>query len=88
MAVHGYPRDTKSLDIWIERPAENAARSLKVLDQFGFGAVGISPKETMAPRQVTQLGYPPNRIDLVTDLDGLTFKKCYPLKKDDRRRRA
>ncbi len=34
----------------------------------------------MAPRQVIQLGYPPNRIDLVTDLTGLTFEECYPTK--------
>ncbi|MGD9096932.1 MAG: hypothetical protein PVF97_02530 [Desulfobacterales bacterium] len=80
VAVHGYPRYTKDLDIWIERSAENAARLLKTLDQFGFGAMGISPEDIMAPRQVIQLGYPPNRIDLVTDLTGLIFKECYPAK--------
>ncbi len=78
VAVHGYPRYTKDLDIWIERSAENTARLLEALDQFGFGEMGISPEDIMAPRQVIQLGYPPNRIDLVTDLTGLTFKECYP----------
>ncbi len=80
VAVHGYPRYTKDLDIWIERSAENAARLLETLDQFGFGAMGLSPEDIMAPRQVIQLGYPPNRIDLVTDLTGLTFEECYPTK--------
>ena len=42
--------------------------------------MGLSPEDFMAPRQVIQLGYPPNRIDLVTDLTGLTFKECYPAK--------
>ena len=32
------------------------------------------------PDQIIQLGYPPNRIDLFTDLQGVDFKTCYDSK--------
>lgn len=41
VALHGYPRYTKDMDIWIERTPENAARLLKALEQFGFASLGL-----------------------------------------------
>ena len=32
----------------------------------------------MTPDQIIQLGYPPNRIDLLTNIDGVVFEDCYP----------
>ena len=32
----------------------------------------------MTPDQIIQLGYPPNRIDLLTTIDGVIFADCYP----------
>jgi len=80
VAVHGYPRYTKDLDIWIERSEQNAANLLKALVQFGFGSLDVSADDFLETGQVIQLGYPPNRIDLVTDLDGLSFEPCYAFK--------
>ncbi len=80
VAVHGYPRYTKDLDIWIERSEQNAANLLKALIQFGFGSLDVSADDFLETGQVIQLGYPPNRIDLVTDLDGLSFEPCYASK--------
>lgn len=31
----------------------------------------------LVPDQVIQLGYPPNRIDLVTTVPGVEFERCY-----------
>lgn len=30
------------------------------------------------PNKVIQLGYPPNRIDLLTSISGVEFDDCYP----------
>lgn len=41
LAVYGHPRYTGDLDFWIGTDPGNAARVLGVLDQFGFGSLGI-----------------------------------------------
>lgn len=74
MAVHGVPRYTKDLDIWIERTPENAARVLAALVEFGFSDLGITTNDLIAPDTVIQLGYEPNRIDLLTDISGVRFE--------------
>jgi hypothetical protein len=80
VAVHGHPRYTKDIDIWIEMTAENADKLLTALNQFGFGSLGLSPQDFQAPDQIIQLGYPPNRIDLITTPDGIDFDTCYTSK--------
>lgn len=77
VALHGYPRYTKDIDIWIESSLDNADRLLKALNQFGFGLVGLKIEDFLEPDQIIQLGYPPNRIDLLTSLVGVEFESCY-----------
>jgi hypothetical protein len=77
VALHGYPRYTKDLDVWVESTTENAARIIKALQQFGFGSLGLKESDFTTPDQVIQLGYPPNRIDMMTSLSGVEFSECY-----------
>ncbi len=77
VAFHGYPRYTKDLDVWIDMTPENAERVLQALEKFGFGSLDLQPGDFLEQEQVIQLGYPPNRIDLLTTLKGLTFSDCY-----------
>ncbi|MEK6754490.1 MAG: DUF6036 family nucleotidyltransferase [Chloroflexota bacterium] len=78
VALHGYPRYTKDIDIWVEMTAENAAKITKALDQFGFGSLGLTASDFTVPDQMLQLGYPPERIDILTTLPGVEFSECYP----------
>ena len=80
VAVHGHPRYTKDIDIWIEINPENAANLLRALEQFGFGSLGLELQDFLTPDQIIQLGYPPNRIDLLTSIDGVNFADCYSSK--------
>ena len=77
VALHGYPRYTKDMDVWIEMSAENAARMVAALQQFGFGSLGLQAADFLVPDQIIQLGYPPNRIDLITTPPGVDFESCY-----------
>lgn len=77
VAFHGYPRYTKDLGVWIDRTTENVERLLQGLDDFGFGALGLTADDFLEPDHVIQLGYPPLRIDLLTSLVGVTFSACY-----------
>ena len=77
VALHGHPRYTKDLDLWVEPDGNNAKRLLQSLEQFGFGSLGLSEQDFSDPDQVIQLGYPPNRIDLIFSASGVDFKTCF-----------
>ncbi len=77
VAVHGYPRYTKDIDIWIDRTPENAKRLLQALEDFGFGSLGLTARDFLEPDIIVQLGYPPNRIDILTSLPGVEFEECF-----------
>jgi len=77
VAFHGHPRYTKDMDVWIDLSADNAACLVKALEQFGFGSLGLRPQDFIEPDQIIQLGYAPNRIDILTTLPGVEFEKCY-----------
>ena len=77
VAVHGHPRYTKDIDIWIKISEENSQKIITALTEFGFGSLGLTAQDFQEPHQIIQLGYPPNRIDLITSPDGIDFQTCY-----------
>jgi hypothetical protein len=73
MAVHGVPRGTQDLDIWIDPERDNAERVWRGLAAFGapLEDLGITREDLSRPGIVIQLGLPPNRIDLLTSISGV-----------------
>jgi len=78
VAFHGHPRYTKDIDIWIWMEQTNAEHMLDVLKVFGFSSLGLQRDDFLKKNNVIQLGNPPNRIDILTDLSGVVFEECYP----------
>ena len=77
LAYHGRPRYTKDLDVFVEPTAENATRLLGALEDFGFGGLGLTEADFDTPGKVVQLGVAPNRIDLLTAIDGVSFDQAW-----------
>jgi len=77
VAFHGHPRYTKDIDIWLLPETKNIRNLLQALEDFGFASLELKIDDFLDPDQIIQLGYPPNRIDLLTDLKGVDFKTCY-----------
>ncbi|HXC25207.1 MAG TPA: hypothetical protein VNU46_04770 [Gemmatimonadaceae bacterium] len=82
LAVHGVPRATGDIDIWIDQSADNAACVWAALLDFGapVGTLQISPNDLRQPNMVVQIGVPPCRIDILTDVSGIAFADAW----DDR----
>ena len=80
VAFHGHPRYTKDIDVWIELSPDNANNIFNALKEFGFGSLGLKPDDFLESDQIIQLGYPPNRIDILTSLKDLKFEDCYKTK--------
>ena len=82
VGFHGYPRFTGDLDIWIRISETNSTNMLLVVKEFGFGSLGLTIKDFSTNGNIVQLGYPPLRIDLLTEIDGITFDEAYPNKQE------
>ena len=76
------PRFTKDIDIFVEASEENSRKIIDVLDQFGFGNIGLNEKDFQGPDQIIQLGYAPLRIDILTSIIGVNFGSAWNNKKD------
>jgi hypothetical protein len=79
LAVHGVPRATGDLDIWIERDPANSEHVFNALLRFGapVATLGISKRDLEEPGMVVQIGLPPRRIDLLTDITGVDFATAW-----------
>ena len=78
LAVHGRPRATGDLDVWVDATPENAAKIMVALEQFGVPTAQVRAEDFSRPGIVFQMGLPPVRIDVLTELSGLTFSEAWP----------
>jgi hypothetical protein len=78
LALHGRPRATGDLDVWIDATPENAARVMRALSAFGAPLADISTDDFSHEGVTYQIGVPPGRIDILTELTGLSFAEAWP----------
>ena len=77
VGIHGHPRYTGDLDIFLDSSRENAEKIVKCVNEFGFSSFKLKIEDFTKEGNVIQLGYPPLRIDLLTQIDGVTFVECF-----------
>lgn len=78
LAFHGRPRATGDLDVWIDTTPGNAERVWSALQAFGAPLGEVTQGDFAAPGIVYQIGLPPGRIDVLTQLTGLSFDDAWP----------
>lgn len=76
-AIYATPRYTKDIDIFYACEAENADKLLHTLKDFGFGSLDIDKEDLLNKGQVIQLGMPPYRIDLLNQIEGVSFNEAW-----------
>ena len=76
VAYHGHPRFTGDIDFFVKASTPNAARVIAVLEAFGFANAADLESTLKETGKVVQLGRPPNRIDLLTGISGVTFDEA------------
>ena len=81
VGMHGHPRYTGDLEIWLLPDSANAIKILQVIKAFGFASLDIKDADLTQNDSVIKLGYPPLRIDLLNSIDGVHFNECYPNRK-------
>src|SRR5450755_511126 len=76
LGFHGNPRSTGDLDIWIKISAVNAKKMITVLKDFGVSSMDFKIQDFLKPGFITQIGYPPIRIDILNSIDGIDFDQA------------
>lgn len=76
VGLHGYPRATIDLDVWIAPTAENAQRVVDALRVFGFDVPALQPELFVEPDSIVRFGTPPFRIEVMTAIDGVAYETC------------
>jgi hypothetical protein len=77
LAVHGRPRATLDLDIFVEPTVANAKRIGAALADFGFPASAEQWRHFAEPDRMMTLGREPLRIDILNEISGVTFATAW-----------
>ena len=77
LAVHGYPRATMDIDIWVMPSPDNAEAVLRALHRFGAPLHGLTVADLWKDDTVFQIGVAPRRIDIITGASGLKFEQAF-----------
>ena len=75
------PRYTKDIDLWIEPTPENALRLREALVRFGGWVDGMTLEHFTTERTMFQIGLLPCRVDFLTSIPGLDFRRAHAARK-------
>jgi predicted nucleotidyltransferase len=76
VGVHGFPRYTGDMDVFVAISRENAGRLVDVFDEFGFASLSLKASDFLEPDTVVEVGREPMKIQVLTGIDGVTFDRC------------
>lgn len=80
VGLHGFPRATGDMDIWVDSEESNAKRVLCAIGAFGFDQSQIPIENLTKSDQIVRMGVPPIQIEVITSISGVTFKDCFARK--------
>lgn len=77
---YGHIRTTGDIDFFYDRTATNAQELFAALEEFWAGHIPNLDnwQELAEPGMILQFGAPPNRVDLINDIDGVKFAEAWP----------
>lgn len=78
LGLYAVPRATGDLDIWIERSDDNARRVYRALAEFGAPLGDVTVEELQSDDCIFMFGRPPARVDILTDISGVSFEDAWP----------
>lgn len=77
VGVHGFPRYTGDLDVFVSISNENSKKLIEVFNEFGFSDIGLTESDFLEDETVVEIGREPIKVQVLTGIDGVTFDECY-----------
>lgn len=77
--LHGYPRVTGDIDIWVNQTAENYQKLQQAFEEFGMPMFDMTEENFLDNQDfdVFSFGVPPVSIDVMTKMKGLDFSTTF-----------
>jgi hypothetical protein len=77
LAVHGAPRATFDIDVFVDNSTAMLGRLSEALREFGFPAYAMGAAYLKKPKRFMMLGERPLRIDILNFIDGVPFRAAW-----------
>ena len=77
LGAQGLPRATGDLDVWVRPTPENAKRVWQGLLRFRAPLSSMNESDFVNENNVFRMGRPPNQIDILMSVSGLTFDEAW-----------
>ena len=74
VGLYGWPRMTFDIDFWVWANEENAGKVMRALRKFGAPLMDLAEEDFHRPGMVFQIGTAPQRIDLLSGVDGVRYE--------------
>lgn len=71
------PRVTGDLDLFVDATADNSPKVFSALARFGAPLAGYTPADFETVYETFQIGSPPNQIELIFAISGLSFEEAW-----------
>lgn len=81
VAMHGYPRATEDIDLFVSRDAGNAERVVQALDEFGLGGPELTTDIFTRENSLVIMGVAPLAVDILNYLKDIDFDSAYENRK-------
>lgn len=78
LGIHGRPRNTGDIDLWIEMSSDNARKTVNALHEFFGPMPEIREENFLSADRMSQFGIEPMRVDILNSISGVDFQDAYP----------
>jgi hypothetical protein len=78
VGLHARPRATKDLDVWLRPGEANIARACRAIAKYGMPRKIVEDLATAEVEEIVWTGRPPERVDFLQKIDGVTFDRAWP----------
>lgn len=77
VAVHGYPRYTGDLDVFIALDTQTAEAVAEAFCEFGFSRADIDARTFLVPKSIVEVGHEPLKLHVMNAISGVVFEDAY-----------
>jgi len=77
VAVHGYPRYTGDLDVFIALDPQTAEAVAAAFRDFGFSENDVDAGAFLIPKSIVEVGHEPLKLQVMNAISGVTFDDAY-----------
>jgi hypothetical protein len=77
LALHGAPRFTGDLDVFVRPTRENGSRVLEAVNALGFPTEHLQLQDIISPDRILEMGVEPVQIHVMSAISGVSREEAW-----------